>query len=346
MGDALTIGEVASRSGVAASALRFYEQRSPRNGPIPGTAGTAHGSSSSPSSCSHRRLACRWRKSAGSSRLPRNRAPERADWAKLSRSWTKRIEADRGIGTNEDDAHRVYRLRMPFTRPLPVCEPRRSRGATQRRSALLDSIDGPLIPRGSHLLCSAIMPSSADVVIIGGGVVGSAVAYHLREAGCRGRIVVIERDDSYSRASSIWQWAAFDNSSRSKPASGWSNTSVGFYQDLDRRVPVAGVNFRQRGYLLSPTPTAPRDSRRCEAMRSAGAHVAWLSRDEIRRRLPDASLDDIEFGVFGPEDGYANPKAVLFAMKTIAEDAGAEYVRAEVHARADEQQSDGGRVRR
>ena len=46
------------------------------------------------------------------------------------------------------------------------------------------------------------MSSSADIVIVGGGVVGSSVAYHLRDAGCRGRIVVIERDDTYSRASS------------------------------------------------------------------------------------------------------------------------------------------------
>jgi glycine/D-amino acid oxidase-like deaminating enzyme len=177
------------------------------------------------------------------------------------------------------------------------------------------------------------MPSSAAVVIVGGGVVGSAVAYHLRESGCRGRIVVIERDDSYSRASSslamggIRQQFTLDANVR------MVQYSVGFYEDLDRRVPVAGVNFRQRGYLfLADADSAARLTRRYEAMRSAGAHVTRLSRDEIRRRLPDASLDDIEFGVFGPEDGYANPKAVLFAMKKIAEDAGAEYVRAEVRA--------------
>ena len=40
--------------------------------------------------------------------------------------------------------------------------------------------------------------SSADVVIIGGGVVGSSIAYHLREAGCRGRVVVIEREKAES----------------------------------------------------------------------------------------------------------------------------------------------------
>jgi sarcosine oxidase subunit beta len=67
-------------------------------------------------------------------------------------------------------------------------------------------------------------------------------------------------------------------------------------------------------------------------MRSAGARIDLVSRDEIQHKLPDASLDDIDFGVFGPDDGYANPKAVLRAMRRIAEDAGAEYIPAELSA--------------
>src|SRR4051812_50184573 len=42
----------------------------------------------------------------------------------------------------------------------------------------------------------------ADVVIIGGGVIGSSIAWNLRQEGFRGRIVVVERDPTYRRASS------------------------------------------------------------------------------------------------------------------------------------------------
>ena len=143
------------------------------------------------------------------------------------------------------------------------------------------------------------MPSSADIVIVGGGVVGSSVAYHLREVGCRGRIVVIERDDTYARASSnlamggIRQQFTLDANVRMVQ---WS---VGFYRDLERRASRAGaphhVSFQQRGYLfLADANCAARLTRRYEAMRSAGAHVEWVSRDEIRRTLPDAAVDDIE----------------------------------------------------
>jgi len=181
------------------------------------------------------------------------------------------------------------------------------------------------------------MPSSADIVIVGGGVVGSSVAYHLREVGCRGRIVVIERDDTYARASSnlamggVRQQFTLDTNVRMVQ---WS---VGFHRDLERRASLTGsphrVSFQQAGYLfLADANCAARLARRYEAMRSAGAHVEWVSRDEIRRTLPDAAVDDIEFGLFGPDDGYANPKAVLRAMRAIAEDAGVEYIRGDVSA--------------
>jgi glycine/D-amino acid oxidase-like deaminating enzyme len=179
--------------------------------------------------------------------------------------------------------------------------------------------------------------SSADVVIIGGGVIGSSIAYHLREAGHHGRVVVVERDDSYSRASSSLAMGGIRQQFTLAANVRMVQYSVAFYQDLDRRFHVADearrVNFRQRGYLfLADAASAERLNRRYEAMRSAGARVEWLSADDIRRRLPDAALDDIEFAVFGPEDGYANPKAVLLAMRTIAQDAGVEYVHGEVDA--------------
>jgi len=96
VGDALTIGEVAERSGVATSALRFYEDQ----GLI----------ASERTDAGHRRyprtvlrlvafivFAQRVGLSledirAQLSTLPRNRAPDRADWGKLSATWTKRIE--------------------------------------------------------------------------------------------------------------------------------------------------------------------------------------------------------------------------------------------------------------
>ena len=94
--DVLTIGEVAARSGVAASALRFYEDQN-----LIASERNSSGHRRYPRSVLRRVAFIVFAQKIGLSleeirvelaRLPRNRAPERADWAKLSGSWTKRIE--------------------------------------------------------------------------------------------------------------------------------------------------------------------------------------------------------------------------------------------------------------
>jgi MerR family redox-sensitive transcriptional activator SoxR len=96
MGEVLTIGEAAARSGVAPSALRFYEEQG-----LIASERTDAGHRRYPRSVLRRVAFVVFAQKIGLSlqeiraelaRLPRNRAPERADWAKLSGSWTKRID--------------------------------------------------------------------------------------------------------------------------------------------------------------------------------------------------------------------------------------------------------------
>ena len=96
MGEVLTIGEAAARSGVAPSALRFYEEQG-----LIASERTDAGHRRYPRSVLRRVAFVVFAQRIGLSlqeiraelaRLPRNRAPERADWAKLSGSWTKRID--------------------------------------------------------------------------------------------------------------------------------------------------------------------------------------------------------------------------------------------------------------
>jgi len=97
MDGALTIGEVANRSGVAASALRFYEERG-----LIHSERTAAGHRRYPRSVLRRIAFIVFAQRIGLSleevaaeltALPRNRVPERADWGKLSSRWTARIRA-------------------------------------------------------------------------------------------------------------------------------------------------------------------------------------------------------------------------------------------------------------
>ena len=96
MSDVLTIGEVAVRSGVATSALRFYEDQN-----LIGSERNSSGHRRYPRTVLRRIAFIVFAQKIGLSleeirvelaKLPRNRVPVRADWAKLSSGWTKRID--------------------------------------------------------------------------------------------------------------------------------------------------------------------------------------------------------------------------------------------------------------
>ena len=96
MSDVLTIGEVAARSGVATSALRFYEEQG-----LMASERTDSGHRRYPRAVIRRVAFIVFAQKIGLSleeirvelaKLPRNRVPERGDWGKLSAAWTKRID--------------------------------------------------------------------------------------------------------------------------------------------------------------------------------------------------------------------------------------------------------------
>jgi glycine/D-amino acid oxidase-like deaminating enzyme len=176
---------------------------------------------------------------------------------------------------------------------------------------------------------------TADIVIIGGGVVGSSIGYHLRHDGFSGRIVIVERDDSYARASSSLAMGGIRQQFGSAVNIRMAQYSIAFYREFDRRMSVDGHTarawFRQRGYLfLADAASADKLERRHTVMRERGASVRKLSVDDVRAMVPDLFLDDILFGLFGPDDGYANPKEVLRGFRAAAAAAGVEYVKGEV----------------
>lgn len=174
----------------------------------------------------------------------------------------------------------------------------------------------------------------ADVVIIGGSVIGSSVAWNLRQDGYTGRIVVIERDSSYTHASAHLAMGGIRQQFCTAVTVQMVQHSVQVWKSFDQQfatvVPAPRAWFRQRGYLfLADAAAAAATMARYEAERRAGARVQLLSRDDIRALVPDLVLDDILFGVLGPEDGYAAPREVLRGLRGSAAQR-AEYVEDEV----------------
>ena len=171
---------------------------------------------------------------------------------------------------------------------------------------------------------------SRRIVVVGGGVIGSSIAYHLRRRAPERDVVVIERDPTYARASSRLAMGGVRQQFSSRPNIELAQYSAKFYRRFDAafgHLDAGRANFRQRGYLfLVNAANADRFEQRVKRQQELGAYVARLEVDQIRRLVPDLVLDDIRFGVFGPQDGYANPRAILACLRRAAEEAGARYV--------------------
>ena len=191
--NALTIGEVAARSGVATSALRFYEEQG-----LIHSERTDAGHRRYPRAVIRRVAFIVFAQKIGLSleeiraelaKLPRNRVPERADWAKLSGELDEADpRAHRGARAPGGRTHRVHRLRLSVAGSLSAGEPGRSRGAARPGSSDVDE-SAPLVRSGrSPVACGfarAIIGDEASIPYT--VLVKPTVAWEAQRMRCRRR---------------------------------------------------------------------------------------------------------------------------------------------------------------
>ncbi len=169
------------------------------------------------------------------------------------------------------------------------------------------------------------MNPSADVLIIGGGVIGSSIALHLKKDGFTGRVAVIERDPSYQFASSALAMGGVREQYMSRVNVAMAQYSIALYEK------TLDVDFHQRGYLfLGNRENWPSLLRRYEVEKSLGVSVELLEVRDIQRLVPELRLDDLVGGLIGQRDGYVDARKVLRFLRTQAEQSGCVYVADEV----------------
>ena len=176
---------------------------------------------------------------------------------------------------------------------------------------------------------------TSDVVIVGGGVMGSAAAFFLRADGFAGRVLVIERDLTYRHASSGLSVGGIRQQYGTAINIHLSRASLAFYERFPEHLEVRGerpnIGFRQRGYLfLVDAAHWPTMQRWHRVQREHGVEVALLTPEGARELVPDLNLDGIHGASFGWRDGHLDPASVLQAFVRKARDLGAEYLEDEV----------------
>jgi sarcosine oxidase subunit beta len=168
------------------------------------------------------------------------------------------------------------------------------------------------------------LPERADVVIIGGGVVGCSVAFHLAEAGVD--VLLVERD-TYGAGSSS-KAAGGVRACFSEPVNvALGKRSLELLRDVGRR-PGGEIDLHTCGYLFLLTSPGQVEEfgRAVEVHRSLGVRSALVDADEAARRSPLARTDDVLAACWSPDDGTCTPEAVVQAYAGGARRAGARLV--------------------
>ncbi|MFE0171141.1 NAD(P)/FAD-dependent oxidoreductase [Streptomyces sp. NPDC059002] len=165
------------------------------------------------------------------------------------------------------------------------------------------------------------LPSSADVVVIGGGVMGTSIAFHLAEAGVRD-IVVVERDE-------------LGHGSSGKPIGGVRaqfsdplNIELGLrslraYQDFPRR-PGADIGLDTVGYLflLTSGEQAAEFESSVRTQNELGVPSRMIGAREARELCPYLRTEGLVAAAYAPTDGHARPGRVVRGYARAAARAG------------------------
>jgi sarcosine oxidase subunit beta len=182
---------------------------------------------------------------------------------------------------------------------------------------------------------------TAEIAIIGGGIVGASTAYHLARRGCTG-IVILEKDLLAQASTGLS--AGGIRQQFSHPANiRLSQEAVRVFERFEETFGV-DMEFRQVGYLfLAQSEEVWQEFlANVEIQRRSDVPVEILSPDEIKYRWPYLNVEDLQGGTFCPEDGYADPYMAAMGFANTARRLG---VRIEEQTRVTAINVEGGRVR-
>jgi len=201
------------------------------------------------------------------------------------------------------------------------------------------------------IFCSRFLSSSSrpyDVLIVGGGVMGSSIAHHIaaNTVGETFKIGVVERDPSYSTSATTLSVGGLR-----QQFSLQENITIGLYshqfmleyptnllsgakdrQLLENKLP--DLRFQPHGYLFLASEAGYQILKENhETQESCGATTKFLSPSQLSATFPWLNLEGIAAGCYGGDtEGWFDPWALLQAFKVSALHRGVEYIQGEVVA--------------
>lgn len=155
------------------------------------------------------------------------------------------------------------------------------------------------------------LPRTADVVIIGGGVMGTSTAYHLAKKGVKD-VVLIEREPFFGTMSTGQCAGGIRHQFSSEINVRFSIESIKmlerFPEEMDQDIDLRFVGYL---FLLTREEDVAAFRRNVAMQHRLGVMTRWLEPDEIARMVPQVNLEGVIAGTFYERDGLCDPSGVV-----------------------------------
>ncbi len=174
-----------------------------------------------------------------------------------------------------------------------------------------------------------------DVIIIGGGIMGSATAYYLTKMDPGLRVAVIERDPAYSRASTTLSMSNVRIQFSLKENIQISQYAFEVLERFEDEMAVEDrkpkIYFQREGnlFLVDENTRAPAEQA-YNLQKELGCRTEWWTPQQIKEHFALYQTDHLIGGTYGPDDGHFDAYAALMGYKAKARSQGAVYLTQEV----------------
>ena len=162
------------------------------------------------------------------------------------------------------------------------------------------------------------LPSKAQVVIVGGGVMGASTAYHLARRGCTD-VLLIEKQEFFGMGATGKCAGGIRYQFSTEINIRLSQLSLPLLDHFEEE-PGQAIDLRRDGYLflLTNDRDVARFRQNVALQHSLGVPTEWLDGDEVRRFVPLLATDDVLAGTFCARDGLADPNSVVMGYVAAA----------------------------